>query len=49
MKRKEFILNNRNPLSDIIIGAKAPYALEMSIQALNSNKVTHWYNINYKL
>jgi hypothetical protein len=49
MKRKEFILNNRNTLSNIIIGAKASYAFEMGIQALDTNKVTHWDNINYKL
>ena len=46
---KDSILNNTNPLSGIITGAKAAYAVEMGIQAMDTNKVTYWDNINYKL
>ena len=46
---KDSILNNTNPLSGIITGAKAAYAVEMGIKAMDTNKVTYWDNINYKL
>ena len=46
---KDSILNNTDPLSGISTGAKAAYAVEMGIQAMDTNKVTYWDNINYKI
>ena len=43
---KDSILNNTNALSGIITGAEAAYAVEMGIQAMDTNKVTYWDNIN---
>ena len=49
MKRKEFILSSAGVLIGSIASAKAPYALEIGIQAMDTNKVTYWDNINYKI
>ena len=36
------ILNNKRPLSNITTGANVAYAVEMGIQAMDTNKVIEW-------
>ena len=43
------ILNNKRPLSNIITGANVSYAVEMGIQAMDTNKVIEWNNDQFIL
>ena len=44
---KDAIINNKNPLSGVITGAKTAYAVEMGIKAMDTGEMVHWDNINY--
>jgi len=46
---KDAIINNVTPLSNVITGAKAAYAVDMGIKAMDSEKIVHWDNTNYIL
>jgi predicted dehydrogenase len=39
---RDSILNNKRPLSNITTGANVAYAVEMGIQAMDTNKVIEW-------
>ena len=39
---RKSILNNKRPLSNIDTGAKVAYAVEMGIQAMDTNNVIEW-------
>jgi predicted dehydrogenase len=43
------IINNKTPLSNVTTGAKAAYAVEMGIKAMDMEKMVLWDNINYTL
>lgn len=44
---KDAIINNKNPLSGVITGAKTAYAVEMGIKAMDTGEMVHWDNTNY--
>lgn len=44
---KDAILNNQKPLSGVSTGAKASYAVEMGIQAMDTNQVIEWDDANF--
>jgi predicted dehydrogenase len=46
---RDSIINNQTPLSGVITGAKAAYAVEMGIQAMDSEKTIHWDKTNFIL
>lgn len=43
------IINNKTPLSNVTTGAKAAYAVEMGIKAMDTEKMVQWDDINYML
>jgi predicted dehydrogenase len=46
---RDSIINNQTPLSGVTTGAKAAYAVEMGIQAMDSEKTIHWDKTNFIL
>ncbi|MEK9603303.1 MAG: Gfo/Idh/MocA family oxidoreductase [Flavobacteriaceae bacterium] len=46
---RDAIINNTPPLSSVITGAKASYAVEMGIQAMDTEKIIHWDKKNFIL
>ena len=46
---RDAILNNKPPLSTVTTGAKAAYAVEMGIQAMDQQKVIHWDDTKFIL
>ena len=46
---RDAILNNKEPNSGVITGAKAAYAVEMGIQAMDTEKIIHWDNKKFVL
>ena len=46
---KDAFINNTTPLSNVITGAKAAYAVDMGIKAMDSEKIVHWDNTNFIL
>jgi predicted dehydrogenase len=46
---RDSIVNNSPPLSGVITGAKAAYAVEMGIQAMDTEKTIFWDKNNYIL
>ena len=49
MDFKDAILNNIEPLSNVITGAKAAYAVDMGIKAMDTEKTIYWDNTNFLL
>ena len=46
---RDAILNNKEPNSGVTTGAKAAYAVEMGIQAMDTEKIIHWDNKKFVL
>ena len=46
---KDAILNNIEPLSNVITGAKAAYAVDMGIKAMDTEKTIYWDDTNFLL
>jgi hypothetical protein len=46
---RDAILNNKEPNSGVITGAKAAYAVEMGIQAMDTEKIILWDNKKFVL
>ena len=49
MDFKDAIINNTDPLSNVITGAKAAYAVDMGIKAMDTEKIINWDNTNFIL
>ena len=46
---RDSIINNMAPLSGVTIGAKAAYAVDMGIKAMDTGQMIYWDNTNYIL
>ena len=46
---RDSVVNNSPPLSGVITGAKAAYAVEMGIQAMDTGKTIYWNENNFIL
>ena len=46
---RDAVINNKAPLSSVTTGAKAAYAVDMGIKAMDAEQMTHWDDINYIL
>ena len=49
MDFRDSIINNMAPNSGVTTGAKAAYAVDMGIKAMDTEQMTHWDDINYIL
>tara|TARA_B100000900_G_scaffold395993_1_gene394890 strand:- start:464 stop:1030 length:567 start_codon:yes stop_codon:yes gene_type:complete len=46
---RDAVINNKAPLSSVTTGAKAAYAVDMGIKAMDTEQMTYWDDINYIL
>jgi len=46
---RDSIINNKAPLSGVITGAKAAYAVDMGIKAMDTQETVNWDDANYIL
>jgi hypothetical protein len=49
MDFRDSIINNVAPRSDVTTGAKAAYAVDMGIKAMDTEETAHWDDANYIL
>ena len=46
---RDSIINNKVPLTGVTTGAKAAYAVDMGIKAMDTKETVHWDDANYIL
>ena len=49
MDFREAIINNKTPLSNVTTGAKAAYAVDMGIKAMDTDETVYWNDNSYVL